>query len=374
MRRAFSRFWRIWLPILGAFGVAAWLALRAPVPAAPSPAAAATTIEDAPAVSPPAAEPQREIAPSAEGASSRPRIESAELRVVLATRDGSPAPRDWVLHAQRTENHWRDEDPEAVLRALEAELEDDSPPDDEPPNESDDLDGSGDPDDDELGVPIEFPVRGQDETLVSLHRGRYRLHAVAERGASAAVEVRVRAGAAQQEVRLEIAPFASVVGRIAARGGWPLAGLPLILERGGDPRTTLHAAVEPDGAFRFERVIAGGYRLCIGSVDRPLLPRIALDVVAPLLDLGAIELASLGAFEVTVLDREGAPVVGARVRTTGNDGGHAVAITGERGVAVANFLPAGDFRVFAFAAERGRGSALARLVPGTTTPLEIRLR
>jgi hypothetical protein len=176
-------------------------------------------------------------------------------------------------------------------------------------------------------------------------------------------------------VRVALRPAAFVEGSVRLESGLPVADLPLSLQplAGGDPLET-HS--DANGAYLFEQVPDGEYRLFAGHPSSPVAPALDLAVVAPSLHPPAILVPPLGEIALTVVGSDGLPVAGAQVEGWGSEGGYVDERTDAAGQALARFLPAGRISMRVIegeGAQRRRGRGSLDLAAGASESLEIRL-
>lgn len=175
---------------------------------------------------------------------------------------------------------------------------------------------------------------------------------------------------------LRLVPLAFVAGRVVDADGVRVGGLPVFLRPdGGGPILT--QLTDASGDFRFERVPDGEYLLETGFADASLSAPRALDVRSPSLHLPALEVPLLHELAVTVLDADGEPLAGVRVRGWCDRGGRVDALTDAQGIARATWLPAGRLTLDAAHPERlqaGHARVHLDFPPADGEPLRIRLQ
>jgi hypothetical protein len=176
-------------------------------------------------------------------------------------------------------------------------------------------------------------------------------------------------------LRVSLRPSAYVEGLVEGPDGAPVPGLPLTLKpmKGGEALTTV---TDARGAYLFEVVPDGAWRLFAGHPMSPVAPALDLQVLPPSLHVPRIEVPPLGELAVSVVDEAGLPVEGAEVGGWGSHGGRADVVTDAVGEGLVRFLPAGTYTLRAWAGEgtarrTGRGSV--ELPSGGSAALVIRL-
>jgi hypothetical protein len=213
-------------------------------------------------------------------------------------------------------------------------------------------------------------------TLEDVALGGYELRAVAER-MSGPAELLLLARPDSQRVIVHVAlqPAAFVEGLVEDATGAPVADLPLHLHllAGGEQRTT-HS--DARGAYLFEDVPDGEYRLFAGHPMSPVVPALDLAVSPPSLHVPRIVLPPLGEIRALVVDADGLPVAEARVEGWGANGGRVEVRTDAQGEALQRFLPAGRYNLRAWAGvgpARRTGRSVFELTAGGTHKLRIQL-
>jgi hypothetical protein len=175
---------------------------------------------------------------------------------------------------------------------------------------------------------------------------------------------------------LHLVPLAFVAGRVVDADGVGVGELPVFLRPdSGGPMLT--QATDASGGYRFERVPDGEYRIETGFADASLSAPRALEVRSPSLHLPALEVPLLHELAVAVLDADGEPLAGARVRGWCDRGGRVDALTDAQGIAHATWLPAGRMTLEAAHPERmqaGHARVHLDFPPADGEPLRIRLQ
>lgn len=175
---------------------------------------------------------------------------------------------------------------------------------------------------------------------------------------------------------LRLVPLAFVEGRVIDADGAGVGGLPVLLRPhgAGPPRT---ASTEPGGRFRFERVPDGEYRIEVGFADASLAQPRELDVRSPSLLVPVLEVPRLHELAVLVLDADGQPLAGARVRGWCDRGGRVDARSDAAGIARSSWIPAGRLTLEALQPDRPEaGLAVVHhdFPPADDAPIQIRLQ
>jgi hypothetical protein len=123
-------------------------------------------------------------------------------------------------------------------------------------------------------------------------------------------------------LELRVRASLAIAGMVFGPDGAPLPGAELELAPvsvGADSLATVSTA--DDGVFRFDHVPAGTWRLVVvPSTDGPDAQPLSMDVVAGTMDLRVRTKAGL-AIAGTLLDADGKPVAGAKVRVGREDSG-----------------------------------------------------
>ena len=171
-------------------------------------------------------------------------------------------------------------------------------------------------------------------------------------------------------VFLELKPAGFLTGRVLDAEGGDVPGVSVVLEAlaSGTRRTAL---TDPAGAYLFEGVLDGEYRLFAGVPESPLAPARELAFTAPSLTMPDIELPVLGQLELLVLEPGDLPAPDLHVTGYGKQGGRIDVTTDEHGEAVARFLPAGWFTVLAHHGDGGRTRVRVELEPGQSRSVVI---
>jgi hypothetical protein len=212
--------------------------------------------------------------------------------------------------------------------------------------------------------------------LAEVPLGGYEVRAEAD-GMSGPTELILLARPDTQNVVLQVAlrPSAYVEGLVERQDGAPVEGLPLTLKpmAGGESRVTV---TDARGAYLFEVVPDGEYRLFAGHPMSPVAPALDLQVVPPSLHVPRIEVPPLGELTISVVDDQGLPVEGAEVGGWGSHGGRVDVTTDAAGQGHVRFLPAGRYTLRAWAGEgpeRRTGRAPVDLPSGGSERVVIRL-
>jgi len=219
--------------------------------------------------------------------------------------------------------------------------------------------------------------RGETEfTLEDVPLGGYELRAEAERmSGTRELLLLARPDAHDVIVRVGLRPAAFVEGLVAGPEGEPVGDLPMELHAlaGGEP---LQTHTDARGAYLFESVPDGEYRLFAGHPTSPLAEGLDLAVTPPSLHVPRISVPRLGELVLTVVDALDLPVAEARIEGWGSQGGHVDVTTDALGQARARFLPAGRITLNVSAGEgpaRRTGRETVELAAGATRKIAIRL-
>lgn len=199
---------------------------------------------------------------------------------------------------------------------------------------------------------------GEDHTQLELAPGAWIVSASGSgwRTLECDVDLAYDAGVAR-DVTLQVRAVARVRGRFIAASAGDLDLLPVRL-RALESGEIVSGTCAADGSFVLDGVLAGAHELIAGPGDPPFLTPRALDVVAPELELGSLELPELAAIRVRVVDELGVPVAGARLCCAGFPRGEQALETGADGSALVRFLPRDTQRVFASHPSLGVGNSV----------------
>lgn len=133
-------------------------------------------------------------------------------------------------------------------------------------------------------------------------------------------------------------------GAVRDESGAPVEGLGVTLERrrtGLRRRTTTGA----DGLWRFDDLPDASYRLYLGDPNQPLLPAEDISYVGPQHRHPDQVIPVTASVRFVALDDLLLPIPGASVHGFGKPAGTIDVTTGEDGMALARFLPAGEYWV-----------------------------
>jgi len=212
---------------------------------------------------------------------------------------------------------------------------------------------------------------GSEDVRVDLPPGTWTFAPEAEDLAARPVEVEI--GVTPIEVELRFHRAAQVLGSVRDENGDPVRGLPLGL-RDFDGHFVARASSDAWGAFRFEHVPAGPYELLAGCDAAPLWPTRHLEIHAGSQVLETLRTPALRESKLSVVTEDGRPVAGASVEGTGRRGGGFTGSTGADGTFVAQFLPAGRYRIVASRDDLGVGEGRLEVGPETPSSAAILLR
>jgi hypothetical protein len=163
------------------------------------------------------------------------------------------------------------------------------------------------------------------------------------------------------ELRREPAGFNT--GSVVPDVGDTVEGFELWLESTpGGARSA--ARTNAFGAYRFEGVLNGEYRLHLGAPEAPLREPFEIAFQAPTLTMRPIEVPALCELEVVVYDAAGLLVGDALLQGWSTTGGRVEGRTDVRGSFAARLLPPGAYTLIATHERLGRGRGRAELVPG----------
>jgi hypothetical protein len=180
---------------------------------------------------------------------------------------------------------------------------------------------------------------------------------------------------APRELAITLRHGVAIAGDVRTRGGHEgLEGVELTLYSPGGAR---HAKTDGEGRYTVRDLAPGKARLTLAKKG---FARLEVTITIPEGDtdrpteLDRIELAEAGIVEGEVVDKNGDPVVGARV-ACGSAPAYlplgplppGVAVTDSHGRFTLEGVPEGNQTLEAYAAERGRGHEKARVTPGDTT-------
>ena len=126
--------------------------------------------------------------------------------------------------------------------------------------------------------------------------------------------------------------------------GVPVGDLPVFLEEISN-KQVMETLSTASGAWRFEGLRDGRYRVHYGNMERPLIPPRDFTYIAPQRQLEEDEVPTTASVAFWVLDEDGLAVMDARVRGFGRPGGQVVTTSGFDGKAIARFLPGGRYQV-----------------------------
>lgn len=175
---------------------------------------------------------------------------------------------------------------------------------------------------------------------------------------------------------VHLVPLAYVEGRVLDETGAGVAGVPVFL-RAREGGARLEARADGGGHYLFDRVPDGEYALEVGFADASLAAQRELLVVAPSLHVPVLEVPRLYELSVRVLDEDGLPLAGARVRGWGSRGGRVEALSDGAGLARQAWIPAGRVTLEASLDARpaaGRVREHLEFPAPDGAPLELRLR
>lgn len=301
------------------------------------------------------------------------------VRVRLAAQPQVMLPPTWSLRVQPLAHHWRDHDPAAAIWAAENSAEDEGLTADAGGDGGEDADAGADPvaNDDPTPDPEDTPpwsVAGAGQSgEFPLAFGRYRLTAEAAYARSMPVDIHLSKDTPHAEVTLQLHSLAVVVGR-ASNPSATCAGLGVFLEErtSGVIHTT---TVDSSGQYRFEGVALGSAFVGFGRRQRPLIKRTQIEVIAPITELPDRALPPMRTVSARVIDVDGNPIAGARVRLTAVDGGEAAGVSGPDGFVAIPFVPLGNTRAFAMLRTVGRANLLTSITADASAdPVQLMLR
>ena len=173
------------------------------------------------------------------------------------------------------------------------------------------------------------------------------------------------------ELRLEAAGF--ITGLVLTPEGAPVEGFELWLESSpAGPRAA--ASTNALGAYRFDGVLNGEYRLHVGAPEAPLREPFEIAFQAPTLTMRPIEVPALCELEVVVFDAAGLVVGDALLQGWCPTGGRVEGRTDVMGRFAERLLPAGSYTLIATHERLGRGRGRAQLAPDRPAEVDIFLR
>lgn len=196
---------------------------------------------------------------------------------------------------------------------------------------------------------LSFEHGEQEFAALDLPLGGYDVR-VSAFGLSANVQHVLLAKPAEDNLYLtfQLSPSGFIEGRVSS-GGVGLEGVPLALEPeppiAGVPARRVKSG--PGGAFLFDDLSDGRYRLIVGEPASPVIPPREIDFKRPALHVDELLLPELGELAINVRDASGRALPDVELRGYGEHGGHVEARTDSRGQAVARFLPEGRYTVIA---------------------------
>ncbi|MFN0242496.1 MAG: collagen binding domain-containing protein [Planctomycetota bacterium] len=220
---------------------------------------------------------------------------------------------------------------------------------------------------------IAFENGEADFRIDDLPLGGYSVRALAPGLNSVPVEVLLVKGSSNPFVTLALAPSGTISGMVFESGGEPARGVTVTLE---SRETKERRMIDTDatGAFQYFDVLDGEYTLFVGRPEAPLVPPRSLVFHAPRMTLPAVTLGETGSARVTVRDDAGRTVAGAVVTGFASPEGVVDVKSDERGVALAQHLPPGRYRLFARLDDGRRGTAILTVVAGQEAQIDVRLR
>jgi hypothetical protein len=148
-----------------------------------------------------------------------------------------------------------------------------------------------------------------------------------------------------------VRPGLAIRGRVVDEGDRPALGRVRARTKDGDPRAQRSdgsAETEPDGTFRIRGLLPATYTVTATVKGHPEPEPIAVEVRAGREAEVKIVVASGGSLEGTVVDEDGKPIAGARIRASGPERGwDDPATTANDGTFAIKGLAPGDYRVTA---------------------------
>jgi hypothetical protein len=173
-------------------------------------------------------------------------------------------------------------------------------------------------------------------------------------------------------IELVLYPCSPVDGRVLDEQGGVLEGVELALdfERDGSRRW---ARTDAQGWYAFALALPGEYRLSVGHPENPSLPPRRVEFAGEAQMLEPVVLARASELSVRVLEPDGMPASGVKLRARGSAGGWIEGETDALGHLLARHLPAGRYRVFAERDAQRRANRVIELAAGASAELEIQL-
>lgn len=220
---------------------------------------------------------------------------------------------------------------------------------------------------------VEFTHGEETFRVDDLPLGGYGVRAQAQALNCLTVNVLLVKGAENQFVVLALSPAGFLQGSLLDADGRPAEGVPVTLEESG---THAQRTRETDaaGSYRFEDVTDGEYTLVFGRPEAPLLPPDTLAFRSPALTFPARTLPVTGDAQVFTRDEEGRALTDVAISGFSLHAGVIDAHSDTTGVALVRHLPAGRYRLHARLEDGRSGTAIAQIVAGEMTVVDIRLR
>ncbi len=180
-------------------------------------------------------------------------------------------------------------------------------------------------------------------------------------------------GARDPFVTVRIYPTGFLDGLVLGEDGSLAPNLLVTLERiATRKRTTTRTG--PTGAYLFEDVPDGEYRIYFGPPEAPLLPFDELSFRAPSMNFPLREIPPTASLQIYSVDLSGKRVGGVKVQGFGSEGGRIRGTTDERGLLMVRYLPPGHFNLSARDGEGRRGKMVVDIELGPTQELNVAVR
>jgi hypothetical protein len=210
-------------------------------------------------------------------------------------------------------------------------------------------------------------------TVGDLPLGGYDLTIEAPGMNSQVLPVLLVRGSEHPFVTITVSPTGFLHGLVVGEDGSLAPDLTVTLERTATKlRST--TVTGPTGAWRFEDVPDGEYRLYFGAVEAPLLPFDELSFRAPSMHFPLRELPPTAALWIYTVDTAGHRVGGVKVQGFGSAGGRIRGTTDGDGALLVRYLPPGHFNLSARDDAGRRGKMVADLELGPAQELNIPVR
>jgi len=227
----------------------------------------------------------------------------------------------------------------------------------------------------EFAVPRTVEVTGASASTVidDVALGGYDVRPVAEgmNGRLEQVSLR-RPDELDVVLRLELYERGFLTGRVVDPDSTPVAGIDVVAESAEDgSRRTV--ATDASGAYLFERLPDGDWRLFVGSSVTPLASASDVSFAAPSLHMRDLVTPRLGTLVLRVADANGLPVPSVVVEGTGLPSGPLTLVTDLDGRATARHCAAGDVALYATGPRGGRGDLKVHYDPANPGELTLLL-